>query len=528
MCYNVREYATGVIGGYTMEQSIGLKYTPSKDETSWTVSGIGNCSDEEIIIPSEYNGKPITGIDGCAFDSCSQIEHIAISDSVIKIGARAFYACTKLQHVALPSSITSISNSAFEGCTSLKSISIPASVTRICSYAFDYCKALTDVYYEGTDEQWDNITIGNGNDALISANIKFIGGKIKSSAGVEYTFYYNDPDCYVSKIGSCTETDIVIALNALENKKLVTAIDSYAFQNCSHLTSVAIPPSVKTIGYNAFSGCTSLRYVSMPDSVTEIGENAFDNCSSLTSISIPSSVTHIGSDAFYDCSSLIAINVDEKNTEYKSIDGNLYSKDGTTLIQYATGKANTSFTIPTGVTRIGSNAFQGCKNLKSITITSSVTEICNYAFFWCTGLTEIKIPNSVVSIGDSAFYKCTNLKSVTIPSGVTNIKDDVFSHCTSLTSVTIPSSVTNIHWGAFSKCTSLKEILIPSSVINISPSAFEDCESLTSVTFEDVEDWYVTKNGYSTGNRQFVKLPSMNASNLKYLYSKYYWYKATK
>ena len=64
----------------------------------------------------------------------------------------------------------------------------------------------------------------------------------------------------------------------------VTAIGSYAFRNCSSLTSVTIPDSVTSIGDDAFRGCSSLTSVTIPDSVTSIGKYAFEDCSSLTSV----------------------------------------------------------------------------------------------------------------------------------------------------------------------------------------------------------------------------------------------------
>ncbi|MBR1867377.1 MAG: leucine-rich repeat protein, partial [Clostridia bacterium] len=77
--------------------------------------------------------------------------------------------------------------------------------------------------------------------------------------------------------------------------------------------------------------------------MTSIGGEAFEDCYSLTSIELPSSVTSIGALAFDRCSSLSSITIDENSQNYKSIDGNLYSKDGKTLIQYAIGKTATSF-----------------------------------------------------------------------------------------------------------------------------------------------------------------------------------------
>ena len=104
----------------------------------------------------------------------------------------------------------------------------------------------------------------------------------------------------------------------------------------------------------------------IPDSVTSIGHWAFSGCSSLTSIVIPDSVTSIGQHAFYHCNALASITVNANNPNYKSSDGNLYTKDGKTLIQYAVGKTDKTFTVPDGVTSIGDRAFDSCTALKDI------------------------------------------------------------------------------------------------------------------------------------------------------------------
>ena len=105
------------------------------------------------------------------------------------------------------------------------------------------------------------------------------------------------------------------------------------------------------------------------------------------SVTIGNGVTSIANNAFYNCESLTSITVNENNTSYYSINGNLYSKDGKTLLLYAIGKTETSFTIPNSVTSIGKMAFSSCSRLTSITIGNNVTSISSHAFYYCKGLT---------------------------------------------------------------------------------------------------------------------------------------------
>ena len=138
----------------------------------------------------------------------------------------------------------------------------------------------------------------------------------------------------------------------------------------SKIVNVYIEESVTSIGNSAFEGCKNLTSITIPSSVTSIGYLAFVECIRLTSITIPSSVTSMGDSALHGCAGLTNIVVDVNNSNYKSIDGNLYSKDGKTLIQYALGKTDASFTIPSSVTSIGYYAFYAFRestNLTSVT-----------------------------------------------------------------------------------------------------------------------------------------------------------------
>jgi hypothetical protein len=285
------------------------------------------------------------------------------------------------------------------------------------------------------------------------------------------------------------------------NGKPVVGIGSNAFRNCTGLTSVTIPDSVKSIGDHVFYYCTGLTNIgvdtsntvyssqdgvlynknktvlilypcgksgefTMPSGVVSIGDWAFEGCTSLTRIIIPSSVTSIDGGAFAGCTSLTNIGVDTSNTVYSSQDGVLYNKDKTVLILYPCGRSG-EFTIPSGVVSIGGGAFAVCRSLTSVTIPDSVTSIGDGAFRYCNSLTRIIIPDSVTSIEPDAFIYCTGLTNVTLGNSVKSIGDNAFAYCGGLTSVTIPDSVTIIGDWAFTECTGLTSVTIGNSVKSI-------------------------------------------------------------
>ncbi len=265
--------------------------------------------------------------------------------------------------------------------------------------------------------------------------------------------------------------------------------------------------SVTSIGYATFSYCTSLRSVTIPNSVTSIGDEAFYSCASLTNIMIGNSVINIGS-AFSYCTSLTAITVDPLNSVYSSMDGVLFNKSQTTLIQCPSGKLG-SCTIPVSVTSIRPGAFSHCTSLTAITVDplnsvySSVDGVLfnksQTALIQCPGGKpgSYTVPNSVTNIGDFAFAWCTSLNNVTIGNNVTSIGEAAFDGCTSLTSITIPNSVTSIGEAAFYGCTGLTGVYFQGNAPTVGESAFSG-DNATAYYLPGITGWRTTFFGCPT------------------------------
>ena len=134
-------------------------------------------------------------------------------------------------------------------------------------------------------------------------------------------------------------------------------------------------------------------------SVTNISDTAFGfirvsefeihEGTEITSIAIPDSVISIAEYAFDGCDKLTNITVDSNNSNYKSVDGVLFDKNGENLMLYPAGKQGASYVVPDGVGSIGA-----------------------HAFYLCFGLTAIAIPDSVASIGEEVFWDCRDMKDV--------------------------------------------------------------------------------------------------------------------
>ena len=368
----------------------------------------------------------------------SSLTNVTIPDSVTSIGTEAFGWCFNLTSITIPNGVTYIEPGTFEACASLTKVTLGTNITSIEYGAFSY-SGLTSITIP-------NSVIGIGDSAFQSCwrlanvtmgtNITSIGGGAFSGSGLtSITIPNSVTNIGGGAFGGCAS---LTAITVDTNNPVYSSVDGVLFDKNqttliqypnAKVGSYALPNSVTDIGGGAFQSCGSLTNVTMGTNITSIGGGAFSG-SGLTSITIPNSVTNIGGGAFGGCASLTAITVDTNNPVYSSVDGVLFDKIQTTLIQYPNGKVG-NFAIPNTITSVGLQ-FEGLNNLTGITIPDSVTNIASWAFYQCYGLTNVTIGNNVTSIGETTFSECHSLAWVTMGKSITYIGLGAFEFCGSL------------------------------------------------------------------------------------------------
>ena len=200
----------------------------------------------------------------------------------------------------------------------------------------------------------------------------------------------------------------------------VTRINTDVYKNCTTLTQITLPNSLKQIGSSAFSGCINLTNLVLPSSLESISTFSFSGCDSLTEIVIPNSVSTIKERAFQSCENLTDVTLSE-NLEIIN----------EAVFRFC--KKLKSINIPDNITSIGQDAFENCNVLESINFNSSskLSEIKSGAFQSCTSLQNFIIPN-VSIVGDYAFRGCSTITEINLPNSITSLGKEVFSFCSSL------------------------------------------------------------------------------------------------
>ena len=566
------------IGNYAFANNTNMETVTFEENTAMVEGGFGTylfrgCTNLKKVDLSPL--KELNWINTYTFQNCSSLEEVTLPDKLANLNNTApsketattaagsayiFDGCTSLKRVNnLNDDITIFGKYLFRNCSSLEEIVLPSELRIIGSYCFSGCASLTNVDFDhvvngaiDTEGQPDE----NGNPARIAgtghklvnimtysfgASSATVGGpaieKIVIPSSVttigasafrycqqlrEVEFEYNTVLTSFSgnyAFGYCVSLEKV-NLNNLPN---LVYLNTYAFTNCSNLTTIAVdsdgnvtnkfPDKLVALGSSSgsasntssayvFDGCSSLTSVNL-NKVTQVGGYVFRNCSSLKEVEGIDNLTVIGHYAFRntaleevtfgkkvtaygygifaDCINLRKATVEKGGLTYVGNDSKsttLTSFSSTSIIYGPFGGciALEEVTFPDNVASIVPHTFANCTSLKTFDFgaVDKITFIGSYAFY-NSALTEADLSktNSLVTIGSYSFAQMADLVKVTFPtkSSLTTIGTGAFDGDKGITSISLPSSVTTINKEAFRNC-GLTEFTVPAGLTTIGTAVF--------------------------------------------------------
>ena len=294
-----------------------IRYSINDDEV--TILGLTEESQiEELVIPAQIEGYPVTEIAIDAFLGNENIKRVEIKGAKI-INDSAFRGCTGLVEIVFPEGLGMIGDSAFLDCRALTEIILPNGLKQIDAYAFFNCTSVKKV--------------------VMPDSVESIG---------TLAFFY------------CT------ALKEINISKSLKELPESMLNECSALERIIIPSNIETIGIDCFICCYSLKEVIIEDGVKTIGTGAFMHCSSLEEITLPDSVTKLGNKAFLWCLNLKTVRLSEN---LQVIDEDVFGKTESLY----------ELVIPESVTRIEECAFLESA-IESIHLHGKITYISDFAF----------------------------------------------------------------------------------------------------------------------------------------------------
>lgn len=418
----------------------------------------GNAAD--VVIPDKIEDLPVTIIGSSAFANNTSIKSVKIPETVVEIGGWAFDNCSNLTNINLSANLETIggyllSNTAFEkdgnnwdgellyldnyllnstdqaaGDITIKdgtkivsgfafshnpnitSVKIPASVKTIDICAFDQCSSLSSVTLsEGLE------TIGYAafeNTAITEINIP---NSVKTVESLAFSH---------------------TAIESVNLSANLEKVDGDSFANCPNLKSINVDSS-NPVFYSTdgilfeksqfdFMGDTLMVYpsakegttYSVPENVEYLGYNTFAGLVYLKELNIPASVRSM---SLASKTNLEKINIADDHESYKSVDGVVFSKDGSTILYYPDGKKGDKYEVTSGTKEAAYGSISYNNNLK-----------------------ELTFPEGFEKIERSAVYGCENLETINLPSTLTELEDNFTGYCLNLT--TINFNGTKAQWEA--------------------------------------------------------------------------------
>ena len=453
-----------------------------------------------------------------------------IPDGVTEIAPYALQY-VEAETLEIPESVVNIGEYAFYNNRNIKAVYMTSETETIGKSAFGYCYNLKKVYYYGTEEDWNAMSIEDNNDYLISAGRKYLQ---EGDAYADMTWKVEDGVLTISGEGMMQDYTSAQApwysyresITSVVVEEGITSIGDYAFYDLEYMTDVSLPESLKYIGASAFLYCYDLQSIFIPANVVRIEESAF-RYNNLAEITVD--VGNTVYDSRNDCNMIMETATDKllvgcKNTvipddtvvigaySLTEMDGDMIEVPNqvTTIEKYAFYNSDlTAIVLPNTLTTIGEYAFSGAWDLEDvyyygtakdwakIEIGSSNSYLTNADRHYLkageiVGMTW-KVENGVLTIsgagamedyssGDAPWYDQREfIVKVVVEEGITSVGKYAFYYLENVTEASLPSSITEIRYRAFYECSALTEIVIPEGVTSISDYAF-GYSGLTNIT----------------------------------------------
>jgi len=443
------------------EASQGLRYKVNGNGIE--ITSVGTCTDKNIVIPAEIDGKPVTYIGEFAFHNCEFIETVTMPDTVTQIHQSAFYECVNLKTVAFSSNLETIAAHAFYKCTRLTNVKLPDTVWSIGESAFAQCDSITTLVMP------------------------------KSLTSIQKNAFF-----------ACD------SLTTVELNSGLMTIGESAFSNCSKLAEINIPDTVETIGNEAFYQCDSIKQITIPNSVNSLGRRVFAFCDNLATIYCDFQSKPGGWE--FGWLAYVAPEVIWQG-DYNIIDS---GECGDNL----TWTLDTSYTLTIrgtgemwnwgGYDEYPEWIFGYHDSIKRVIIEEGVTSIGVCAFQMGNigqypNIIYISIPNTVTKIHDSAFTDCLGIESIVIPASVVEMGVNMFTMCDSLTDIYCEATSkpagwsiewnlncnATVHWGESRETTaSATDVRIVDEAYNLNEGESMPFASILTGTIESIQtEW---------------------------------------
>ena len=370
-----------------------------------------------------------------------------LSEAHLVKGGKAYYTNEYLGDTYTIESDGKANNYMFDRCYKLVSLVLPNELKRLPRQFVSRCPLLVNLQIGNNVSTIDDYSI-HDNPYLLSLTI---------------------PEGVTTMGRDACESN---GIEELTLPNSLTTIDYFTFAFNTNLKTIHFGTGLKEIAYGAFKGCSGLENIDLSTSnIENIQSSAFSQCTSLTSVKFPSSLRQIYGSAFSETTALQTVTF---NDGLDGIGSSAFSSSGLTTV-----------TLPNSLTYLGDYAFSGCKDLASISIGTGITEIPYNCFTGCNALTSVDLPEHVTSIGGGAYSYCNGLVSITLPDHIQTVGASAFASCSNLEEVVIPDNVTTLGTGAFQYDGKLEYVQIGKGITTLEKDLFNSCESLSSVELSE-------------------------------------------